>query len=193
MINIIEFLRNRRSAPSLYAPGPSLDQIKTMVDCANSVPDHGLLQPWRFIVFNECDRDLLANLFADSMASTPSEYGGWRSKAFRAPTILVAICSPTKESRVPEIEQVISSGLAAYTVMLAASAMGFGCYWRTGDPAYNPKLVATLGLSTDEKIIGFLFFGTPISTKHSIRKKYLGRMPLTSAASLEKLKSLAEA
>ena len=45
-------------------------------------------------------------------------------------------------------------------MLLAAFAQGLGAMWRTGSLAYDPLVKNGLGLSSEEKIIGFLYIGT---------------------------------
>ena len=50
---IIDFLLARKSAPidKLHEPGPSDEEIATLIRIASRVPDHGRLVPWRFILY----------------------------------------------------------------------------------------------------------------------------------------------
>ena len=52
--HVIDFLASRKSAPigQLGLPGPGEEDIRTMLQIASRVPDHGKLAPWRFIVFS---------------------------------------------------------------------------------------------------------------------------------------------
>ncbi|MBN9268503.1 MAG: nitroreductase family protein, partial [Hyphomicrobium sp.] len=49
----LELLLKRRSAKAalLTTPGPTPDELATILTCAARVPDHKKLVPWRFIVF----------------------------------------------------------------------------------------------------------------------------------------------
>ena len=73
---------------------------------------------------------------------------------------MVVIASPKENPKVPEIEQWLSAGAAAQNMITAAYAQGVGAVWRTGDYAYDPSVMAGLGLSDAERIIGFLYLGT---------------------------------
>ena len=55
----IELLRRRRSLPpqGMTGPGPSVEEIETLLTIASRVPDHGKLAPWRFLVFEGAARD----------------------------------------------------------------------------------------------------------------------------------------
>ena len=50
---IIDFLLTRNSPPiqELHDPAPSDAEIATILTAASRVPDHGRLEPWRFILY----------------------------------------------------------------------------------------------------------------------------------------------
>ena len=52
---VVNFLQSRRSRPAktLIGPAPTQDQLKILLTAAARTPDHGKLEPWRFIVFEE--------------------------------------------------------------------------------------------------------------------------------------------
>ena len=45
--------------------------------------------------------------------------------------------------------------------MLAATSLGYGSMWRTGDVVEDPLVKEALGLTPEEEIIGFVYLGTP--------------------------------
>jgi nitroreductase len=45
--------------------------------------------------------------------------------------------------------------------MLASNALGFGSIWLTGGNAFDDNVCKPLGLADSEKIIGFIYLGTP--------------------------------
>ena len=49
----LELLLKRRSskAAMLAEPGPSPQQLETILTAATRVPDHKRMEPWRFVVF----------------------------------------------------------------------------------------------------------------------------------------------
>src|SRR5690625_2297304 len=65
---------------------------------------------------------------------------------------------------VAEVEQIVSTGAAVQNMLLAAYALGVGAFWRTGAMAYHPTIAKGLGLTDNEKIIGYLYLGTRAST-----------------------------
>ena len=53
MNDTISLLKRRRSIPPplMTGPGPTADELATILTVASRVPDHGKLAPWRFVVF----------------------------------------------------------------------------------------------------------------------------------------------
>jgi nitroreductase len=76
----------------------------------------------------------------------------------------VVVSAVTKDHpKVPEIEQWVAVGAAVQNLWIAAESMGLGVAWKTGSHAYHPGVRAALGLAADEKIIGFIHIGIPMS------------------------------
>jgi nitroreductase len=44
--------------------------------------------------------------------------------------------------------------------LLAATALGLGSMWRTGDPCYDPIVKTALDLPEEALLIGFVYLGT---------------------------------
>ncbi|MEY4099982.1 MAG: hypothetical protein RL300_1153, partial [Pseudomonadota bacterium] len=47
----------------LVDPGPSPEQLKSILGAAAAAPDHGQVLPWRFVVVPADKRELLADVF----------------------------------------------------------------------------------------------------------------------------------
>jgi nitroreductase len=165
---LLDYLRERRSTPLLESPGPTSAQIAQLINCATQVPDHRRLAPWRVIAVAEDERLQLGTLWARHLARSEAETQTLLRNAQRAPVILVCICSPVDEPKVPRDEQLITAGLATYTLLMAANALGYGGYWRTGQAAGHTELNRELGLQANETVVGYLYLGTPAS--RAVRK-----------------------
>ncbi|MFC0710189.1 nitroreductase family protein [Azorhizophilus paspali] len=162
----LDALLNRVSVARLRDPAPSAEQRERLFAAALRVPDHAQLRPWRFLSVEGEARVRLGELFARAIADNQPDVHEAvlqkaRSAPLRAPLLVVVIASPKAHPRVPEIEQVLSAGCAAHALLLAAHAQGLGAMWRTGDVAYDPLVAAGLGLAGNERIVGFLYLGTP--------------------------------
>lgn len=161
----IEALLERRSAKALTDPAPDDGALELLLRCAARAPDHGRLRPWRFIVIRGAARERLGELLADQLrrkqpAAGTESLQRERQKAFRAPLIIVVAAVCNAAARIPQIEQILAAGAAAQNMMLAATALGFGAMWKTGDAAYDETVKLALGLEAGDAIVGFLYLGS---------------------------------
>jgi nitroreductase len=46
-------------------------------------------------------------------------------------------------------------------MLVAAHALGYGGFWRTGAAAYDDRVKRALGLASEDAIVGFVYLGTP--------------------------------
>src|SRR6056297_2072328 len=62
----LDFLLTRRSRPAktLTAPVPGRETLQTLLTAAARTPDHGKLEPWRFIVLEKAALTRLARTVA---------------------------------------------------------------------------------------------------------------------------------
>ena len=78
MPDALELLKIRRSVKprEMSGPGPTADELDTILTIGARVPDHGKLTPWRFIVFEGDARaragDVIAQVFAKKNPSAPA-------------------------------------------------------------------------------------------------------------------------
>ncbi|WP_461521231.1 nitroreductase family protein [Porticoccus sp.] len=164
-MDALKALHERVSAPRLSAPPPSGDVLANIQKAAFRAADHGRMRPWRFLVLEGEGLNALGELFVraeetKNVALSDKERERALARPLRAPMVIVAIASPKLNQKVPEIEQVISTGAAVQNMITAAYAQNVGAIWRTGDYAYDKVVMAGLGLQEAEKIVGFLYLGT---------------------------------
>ena len=161
----LAFLATRRSGKprDLILPGPDAGELASVLEIAARTPDHGKLAPWRFVVVE--DRDAFAALLADAYRAERSEAKRLEIEANeqfarQAPTLVVMLSSPTRESHIPQWEQELSAGAAAMNLLHAANAFGYAGGWLTTWAAYSDRVLRAFG-HADERIVGFFFIGTP--------------------------------
>jgi nitroreductase len=167
MPDAIELLKTRRSVKpmELKAPGPSAAQLDTLLTIASRVPDHGKLSPWRFIVFEGPARlkpgEKIAEIFQKRNPDATAEQIEFeRARLARAPLVIAVVSRAAPNAKIPEWEQLLSSGAAAMNLVIAANALGFAASWLTEWYAYDREVLEALGLAPNEKIAGFVHIGT---------------------------------
>jgi nitroreductase len=166
---VMDFLLSRRSRPAktLAAPGPDRAALAPLLTAAARSPDHGKLEPWRFIVLEGAALARLAALtgrLGPSRGEEP-EKTAKSMAAFADSPLCVAVVSSLKPSdKIPEIEQRLSAGAVCLALVNAALASGWGANWLTGWMAFDRELLAEgLALVPDEFVAGFVHIGTETS------------------------------
>ena len=122
---------------------------------------------WRFIVITGNARQALGDVFAAGLhrrepGASPAILDKERAKPLRAPLVVIVATRVREHRNVPGIEQVISAGVAAQNILIAAHALGYGGIWRTGAAAYDSGVKEALGLDAQNAIVGFLCLGTVV-------------------------------
>jgi nitroreductase len=162
----LDLLLSRRSgsAKAMKGPGPSDSQIRTLIEAASRVPDHGKLAPWRFLILKGDARAAFGEVLARALKSTEPDSGDERlaleqRRFLRAPVIIGVVSRVREGIPIPEWEQILSSGAACQTLCIAAHSIGFVANWITEWPAYHPMVRDALGLHAGERIAGFIYLG----------------------------------
>jgi len=164
----LQVLNSRRSVPAkqLGAPGPDAATLDRILAAAVRVPDHGKRVPFRFLRIEGDARHALGERLVARTRVRDPEAGEAaiekdRNRFSHAPLVLVVIARLGPDEKIPESERFSSASCVAFALLQAAQACGFGAQWLTGWPAYDPEVLQMLGLSENERVVGFLHIGTP--------------------------------
>ena len=164
-MDALEALTTRASPPGLVDPAPDDATLDRMLRAGMRAPDHGRLRPWHFILVAGDARTALGSVLADALRRreprvAEAALAKERAKPLRAPLIIVVAAHLREHRGVPAIEQIIAAGAAAQNILVAAHALGYGAFWRTGAAAYDAGVKTALGLRSEDAIVGFLYLGT---------------------------------
>jgi nitroreductase len=162
---VMDFLLSRRSRPAktLGPGGPDRDALRRMLTAAARSPDHGKLEPWRFVVIEGAARERAAALAAERVESLGLDESTATKTvaAFSQGDVIVAVISSPKPSeKIPLWEQHLSAGAVCLALLNAALASGWGANWLTGKMAYDPVFCADfLKCGDGEAVAGFIHIG----------------------------------
>lgn len=160
----LALLAHRRSSSpqTLAAPAPSGQELQDLLRLAARVPDHGKLFPWRFVLVEGAAKAELATRY-EALAKErpdPEKAAGVLFK-LKTPPLAVIVVSRVVDGPIPAWEQLLSAGACCQTLVLAATAMGYGANWITDWYSYDPRATALLGLESSERVAGVVLIGTP--------------------------------
>ncbi|WP_170783873.1 nitroreductase family protein [Ruegeria lacuscaerulensis] len=162
----LEFLLSRRSRPAktLVAPAPTRDELAPLLTAAARSPDHGKLEPWRFIVLESGAMPRLSALTqecGERLGKSPEEIAK-ACNQFDMGHLAVAVVEVQKPSeKVPAIEQTYSAGAVCLALLNAALAAGWGANWLSGWQSHDAEFCRTaFGLQDNERIAGLIHIAT---------------------------------
>lgn len=149
----------------MVTPGPDADRLRRILGAAMRVPDHGKLNPWRFVVVAADQREALSELLVSAYRAEKPEAGRLELESMdqfarQAPTLVVVLSSPRIDSHIPLWEQELSAGALCMNLLVAAHAEGFVGSWLTGWPTFSTAVRDAFG-GAHERIAGFIFIGSP--------------------------------
>ncbi|MBK5947771.1 nitroreductase [Rhodobacter veldkampii DSM 11550] len=162
----LRFLLSRRSCPArtLTLPVPDRAALEPILTAAARSPDHGKLEPWRFIVLTRPALERLAGQVAlrATELALPSDQAEKGVLQFSNSNLAVAVVHvPRSTEKIAQIEQVLSIGAVCLALLNAALAAGWGANWLTGWPAHDAAFAHQgLGLAPGEWVAGFIHIGT---------------------------------
>ena len=166
MTDALTFLKTRRSRPAkiLTAPVPDRNTLEALLCVAARTPDHGKLEPWRFIVLEKTALRRLGALVR-SMAEAAGPDVVDANKACQQFEIghlaVVVVASPKPCDKFPQIEQTYSAGAVCLSLLNAALASGWGANWLSGWASHNPDFCKEgLALAPHEHVAGIVYIGT---------------------------------
>ncbi|CAM3777624.1 NAD(P)H nitroreductase [Avibacterium endocarditidis] len=163
-MDALTLLTSRRSNKKLFAPAPNQAQLEQIFQAALHVPDHGRLQPYRFVVIEKDGLNKLGGLLKSAVQEL--NLGEERLKKAenlpnRAPMIIAVIAKIQKDiAKVPAWEQMLTAGCATYAMQLAANAQGFDNVWVTGPWVDGSELRQALQCDQNDKVVAFIMLGT---------------------------------
>ena len=163
---VLDFLARRRSVPlsQFRGPGPDEAELLELLTIAARVPDHGRLEPWRFIIVRPQAGRKIGNGLAELASKrrgplSDDEVERERNRLARAPIAVIVVHVPKQHETIPDWEQFLSAGAVATTLVTAATAAGFAVNWVTGWYSDDADARALLGLTAQERVAGIVHLG----------------------------------
>lgn len=155
----------------LVAPGPDAAQLHQLFTAAATAPDHDQVQPWRFVVIPDSARANLADVFGQALRdrdaqASDAQVEQAREKAFRAPLLLLLVVDGDKgDPAVDVIERMVSAGAAVQSMLLMATAQGFGSALTSGKALRAESFRHAFALAGGEFAPCFISIGTVSAAK----------------------------
>ncbi|WP_330301325.1 nitroreductase family protein [Streptomyces sp. NBC_00503] len=160
-MDVMTAILTRRSEQVLVEPSPGEEEFAYLLRGAAAFPDHGPLDPWRWILLRGEDRRVLGDCLAGDDGPDGSGPGGNGPGGAAAPLLAALVLAPRGGPRPPEWEPVSAAGGMVHALILLLHSRGYGSTWRIGRRPHSPATAAALGLGAGERLLGGLSIGTP--------------------------------
>ena len=165
-MELFEAIHNRQTQGKVKPDPLPRETIEKLLSAAVQAPNHYKVRPWRFVVLTGEGRNKLGEVMAASQGDRKPDLSQealdkTRSLPLRAPVVIaVGVDKPTEE-KVIEVENISAASASCMNILLAATALGLGAIWRTGEWARDAKVKEFLGLDVDQHVVGFIYVGVP--------------------------------
>jgi nitroreductase len=165
----LNFLLSRRSRPAktLAMPVPDRAALEQILTAAARTPDHGKLEPWRFIVIEKAAMPRLADLAGTRgkvLGLDDEQVEKGRSQFDMGHLAIAVIEVHVPSPNIPPLEQTYSAGAVCLSLLNAALAAGWGANWLSGWPSHDRVFMQeAFGLKDNERIAGLIHVGTETS------------------------------
>ncbi|MGJ8628008.1 MAG: nitroreductase family protein [Sulfitobacter sp.] len=163
------FLQTRRSRPAktLGLPVPDRDALVPLLTAAARTPDHGKLEPWRFIVLEKGVMERLADVVqarGTDMGLDAEQIEKGRNQFDQGSLAVIVVEVQKISEKIPPLEQTYSAGAVCLALLNAALAAGWGANWLSGWPSHDRGFMRdALALADHERIAGIVHIGTETS------------------------------
>ena len=147
-------IRTRRTHKAYRPDSIEREVLDELFELASWAPNHNLTVPWRFRVIGPNALERLKEAAGPEAAA----------KLNRAPTLIV-VSSVETGDEIQDEEDLHSTAVAAYIVLLAAHSRGLGGYWRTPAVLRERRGLDAVGVPETERFVGLLHLGEVFDPK----------------------------
>src|SRR5215217_2784666 len=164
--NIAEIIKNRRSVKPFMMNGSKIsdEQVKHLLELANWAPNHGLTQPWRFVVYSN-PVDFCQQHAALYKANTPESeyiqgtYDNLYTQGTKVSHAIIAIMERGNLPKIPIFEEEWAAAAAVQNILIGATALNIASFWSTGGMILKPAMHSFLDLRDEDRVIGVIYLG----------------------------------
>lgn len=156
-MDILTAIKTRRSNGLITDAPVSDEDIQTVLQAAAWAPTHKRSEPWRFHVFKDEGRDVLAEAIKQHNEQKAD-------KVYRAPVVIGVVSAPGRAPKnPPEWEDHAATAAAVQNMALATHGLGLAGFWKSGDVTEMPAVKKLLEVdeSYGDRIMAFFYIGHP--------------------------------
>lgn len=168
---ISALIRHRRSIkPVDMDPARTVDRavLTQVLEDATWAPNHGMTEPWKFVVHQGAARQRLAETMQRVYRET-TPAGEFREDKMKkmsenpllAPVVIACVMERCGGAKIPEVEEIEAVACALQNLQLSATAAGLGCYWSSPPLLGTREFAGWLRLGAEDRCVGLIYLGWP--------------------------------
>ncbi len=152
---IAHLIKDRRTVKRFKKDPVSTELLCELLNVAVWAPNHGLREPWRFMLFIDEGKQVLGEAIVQSAMKKrdPQMY-------IDIPAHLLVVINEDSRQREWEEDYAAASTLVQ-NFQLAAWERGLGCVWKTEPFTFTPQFRKAVGVRPGEKLVALLHIGYP--------------------------------
>lgn len=160
--DLADIITQRRSINSFSDKPVSEEVIIDLLETAKWAPDHGVREPWRFILCLDNGKEHLleAMLAYNSQCKKPKNPDKIRTKIM-GPSAHLLVINNAETNRKKWEENYGAASALIQNFQLCAWEQGIGMIWKTGSYIDNDTFKEAMHIDSDETIIGLMQIGYP--------------------------------
>lgn len=160
----LELLLKRRSFSKFSDSAPSCEEILKIIELASTVPDHGGLKPYRFVVISGERRALFGQAMVAVAEEVRPDFNAElakkiEAKAFLAPLLIAIIFSPVENTKIPRWEQFAAAACTGYALNLGAFHLGYAAIWKSFGLGVGEPIRKLFKMTKSEELLGWVNIG----------------------------------
>lgn len=165
----LRFFETRRSRPAktLGLPVPTKAELMPLLTAAARTPDHGKLEPWRFIVLEGPAIARISKVVqtrGEALELDQDQITKGRGQFDQGNLAVVVVEAQKPSEKIPPLEQTYSAGAVCLALLNAALAAGWGANWLSGWASHDRGFMEqAFDLTPLERIAGIIHIGTETS------------------------------
>lgn len=140
------------------------ETVKDLLELANWAPNHGLTQPWRFVVYTNpadfCQQH--AGLYKENTPESEyiqGTYDNLYTQGTKVSHAIVAIMERGNLPKIPVFEEEWAAAAAVQNILIGATALNIASFWSTGGMILKPAMHSFLNLGGEDRVMGVIYLG----------------------------------
>ncbi|HMQ76230.1 MAG TPA: nitroreductase [Flavobacteriales bacterium] len=144
------------------------DMVELILSNATWAPNHGMTQPWRFVVFAGDARHRLSAFMGEEYTRItppekfmPRKHENAVQRPLQASVVVALGMARDPRGKISELEEQLAVACAVQNMHLTCTAYGLGGFWGTGAVVTGDGMRRFIGLAEGDRCMGLFYMGYP--------------------------------